>query len=178
MVKSAATLLKSLSMVSSGSLSKYPALRLPAPSGPRFSQGSCRAVRSSSLTPKLGGQEGQFDESEGDSNLWSKWGHSSAKFSYFITYRKGSWQTLEKNLGILRTAQDCLWLPASKADRHPVLVPLFQILLDQPNHKLNSLTFRKLQFLYFYLRECWLWIWGRPGASRVLYYLNIYYHLS
>ena len=82
-------------------------------------------------------------------HLWSRWGHSSAKFSYLMTYRKGSWQTLD-TVDIRLVVQDFFEedkrdercphlsrldkkdkrrLPASQADWHPVLVPLFQVFL-------------------------------------------------
>ena len=77
-------------------------------------------------------------------HLWSRWGHSSAKFSYLMTYRKGSWQTLDtvdiRLVGGDKRDERCLHLsrldkkdkrrlPASQANWHPVLVPLFQVFL-------------------------------------------------
>ena len=73
-------------------------------------------------------------------HLWSRWGHSSAKFSYLMTYRKGSWQTLVDKFGSSEKSSR-IRLPASEAHWHPVLVPLFQVLLYQPQHKLGSLSF-------------------------------------
>lgn len=86
------------------------------------------------------GLEGQFDWTDGCIHLYSKWGHSSAKFSYFMTYRKGSWQTLVDMFTQFRLFL-MVRLPASEADWHPVLVPLFQILLQQPSHKLDSFIY-------------------------------------